>query len=74
MDADASASARSLGGLLTAEVERVPLGTHHGHLLHARVRRRRARLSAGHRWQLSIDLGRTQPEAIEVMAQAARLN
>ncbi len=61
-------NARGFGGLVTTEVDRVPLGTHHGHDLHARVERRSARLSSGDRWHLSIGLGRTRPVAIEVNA------
>lgn len=58
--------ARGWGGLVTTEVDRVPLGSHHGHDLHARVERRSARLSAGHDWHLSVGLARTRPVAIEV--------
>ena len=67
-----SNDARGFGGLVTTEVDRVPLGVHHGHDLHARVERRRVRLTAGHRWHLSIGLGRTRPVAIEVDAPAGR--
>ena len=59
-------SSRGFGGLVTTEVDRVSLGTHHGHDLHARVERRSVRLTAGRRWHLSIGLGRTRPVAIEV--------
>ena len=64
--------ARGWGGLVTTEVDRLPLGTHGGRDLHARVERRRARLSAGRGWQLSIALGRTRPLAIEVEAAGER--
>ena len=57
---------RGVGGLLTTEVDRIPLGTHHGRELHARVQRRRLRFSAGRDWYLAIDLGRSRPVAIEV--------
>lgn len=64
--------ARGFGGLVTTEVDRVSLGTHHGHDLHARVERRSVRLTAGHRWHLSVGLGRTRPVAIEVNAPEAQ--
>lgn len=57
-----------LGGIVSTEVERVPLGTHHGRDLHARVQRRALRLSAGGRWHLALTLGRVRPVAIEVAA------
>lgn len=63
---------RGLGGLVTAEVDRHPLGTHHGRELHARVERRSARFSAGRQWHLSIALGRSRPVAIEVSAPGER--
>ena len=63
---DAHDGPRGLGGLLTTEVDRIALGTHHGHDLHARVERRSLRLSAGRQWHLSMGLGRTRPVAIEV--------
>ena len=59
-------SARGLGGLVTIEVDRLALGTHHGRALHARVERPSARFSAGRRWHVAIGLGRTRPVAIEV--------
>jgi hypothetical protein len=59
---------RGLGGLVTTEVERLPLGTHHGRELHARVERRSAKFSAGRQWHLAVGLGRTRPVAIEVSA------
>ena len=64
--------ARGWGGLVTTEVDRVPLGSHHGHDLHARVERRSARLSAGRGWHVSLGLGRTRPVAIEVDAGGTR--
>lgn len=63
---------RGVGGLLTTEVDRIPLGTHHGRELHARVQRRRLRFSAGREWHVAIDLGRTRPVAIEVSAPGER--
>lgn len=63
---------RGLGGLVTTEVDRHSLGTHHGRELHARVERRSARFSAGRQWHLSIALGRTRPVAIEVSAPGER--
>lgn len=63
---------RGLGGLLTTEVERLPLGTHHGRELHARVERRSAKFSAGRQWHLAVGLGRTRPVAIEVSAPGER--
>ncbi len=59
-------SAHGLGALLTTEVDRIALGTHHGRALHARVERRSARFSAGRRWHVSLTIGRTRPIAIEV--------
>ncbi|MGE3856238.1 MAG: hypothetical protein AB7G21_04675 [Dehalococcoidia bacterium] len=63
---------RGLGGLVTTEVDRIPLGTHHGRELHARVERRRARFSAGRQWHLAVSLDRTRPVAIEVAAPGER--
>ncbi|MEI7924722.1 MAG: hypothetical protein WCI61_00820 [Chloroflexota bacterium] len=68
---------RGLGGLVTTEVDRIALGTHHGRELHARVERRIARLTTGNRWRgrqwhLAIGLGRTRPVAIEVNAAGER--
>jgi len=64
-------ASRGLGGLVTTEVDRIALGTHHGRELHARVERRRARFSTdqrwlGRQWHLAVSLGRTRPVAIEV--------
>ncbi len=64
-----------IGGLFTTEVERFPLGTHHGHELHARVQRRRLRFNFGRAigpWRLALDVGRTRPLAIEVSAPGER--
>ena len=68
---------RGLGGLVTTEVDRIALGTHHGRELHARVQRRRARFSTesrwlGRQWHLAIGLGRTRPVAIEVSGPGER--
>ncbi|MFA7248671.1 MAG: hypothetical protein WC273_03495 [Dehalococcoidia bacterium] len=63
---------RGLGGLLSTDVDRIPLGTHHGRELHARVERRVARFSAGRSWHVSVALGRTRPVAIEVAAPGER--
>jgi hypothetical protein len=63
---------RGLGGLVTTEVDRIALGTHHGRTLHARVERRSARFSAGRQWHLAVGLGRTRPVAIEVSAPGER--
>lgn len=57
---------RGLGGLLTTEVDRVPLGEHHGRLLHGHVERRVLRLASGGRVQLSLTLGRSRATAIEI--------
>ena len=71
------AAPRGLGGLVTTEIDRIALGTHHDRELHARVERRIARLTTGNRWQgrqwhLAIGLGRTRPVAIEVNAAGER--
>ncbi|MDA0301014.1 MAG: hypothetical protein O2822_00665 [Chloroflexi bacterium] len=63
---------RGLGGLVTTEVDRLHLGTHHGRDLHARVERRSARFSAGRQWHLAVGLGRTRPVAIEVSGPGER--
>jgi hypothetical protein len=70
-------SPRGLGGLVTHDVERIALGTHAGHELHARVERRAARFTSrhrwfGHQWHLDVDLGRARPVAIEVSAPGER--
>ena len=70
-------SPRGLGGLVTSEVERIALGTHAGHELHARVERRAARFTTrhrwlGHQWHLDLGLGRARPIAIEVSAPGER--
>lgn len=63
---------RGLGGLVTTEVDRLSLGSHHGRELYARVERRSARFSAGRQWHLAISLGRTRPVAIEVSTPGER--
>ncbi len=57
---------RGLGGLLTTEVDRVPLGEHQGRLLHGHVERRVLRLATGGRIQLSLTLGRSRATAVEI--------
>ena len=64
-------SPRGWGGLVTTEVDRIALGTHHGRYLHARVERRTARLTAGRAWHVSLGLGRTRPVAIEVSGEVS---
>lgn len=65
-------AAHGLGALLTTEFDRLPLGEHHGHHLHARVRRRTARFSAGRGRRLSIAIGQVRPIAIEVTGPGTR--
>ena len=65
-------ASRGFGALLHTDVDRVDLGTHHGHALRARVERRSARLTAGRGWHLSLGLGRTRPVAIEVTRDGRR--
>ena len=57
---------RGLGGLLTTEFDRVPLGEHRGRLLHGHVERRVLRLATGGRIQLSLTLGRSRATAVEI--------
>lgn len=57
---------RGLGGLLTTEVDRVPLGEHQGRLLHGHIERRVLRLATGGRIQLSLTLGRSRATAVEI--------
>ena len=57
---------RGLGGLLTTEVDRVPLGEHQGRLLHGHIERRVLRLASGGRVQLSLTLGRFRATAVEI--------
>ncbi len=57
---------RGAGALLHTEVERVPLGTHGGRRLTARVEHRTLRIALGRRWHASLSLGRRRPVAVEV--------
>lgn len=57
---------RGLGGLLTTEFDRVPLGEHRGRVIHGHVERRVLRLATGGRIQLSLTLGRTRATAVEI--------
>ena len=57
---------RGLGGLITTEVDRVPLGEHQGRVLHGHIERRVLRLASGGRVQLSLTLGRSRATAVEV--------
>jgi hypothetical protein len=60
------------GALLHTEVERVDLGTHHGHALHGRVEHRTLRLAVGRQWQASVLLGRRRAVVVEVAEGAHR--
>ena len=57
---------RGLGGLITTEVDRVPLGEHQGRVIHGHIERRVLRIASGGRVQLSLTLGRSRATAVEI--------